>query len=256
MLKLIVVLAVSYVVLATQKSKYSIPANVRIIGGEDADIAEFPWQISLQRNHEHSCGGFLISNTWVATAAHCLFTGSNTNLYIRAGSSRTDSGGQVSKVDRFIVHPYYNDSSLDYDVALLQLVSPVTTPNATAAALPEAGKAVPVGAMLTVTGWGYTFNDKILAPVILQQVSIPILSHAACSRAYAGESITSQMFCAGLYGTGGKDSCQGDSGGPAVADGEVVGIVSWGNGCGDPYFPGVYVKVSSLRDWIKQVTEI
>ncbi|XP_026108465.1 clotting factor B-like [Carassius auratus] len=97
-------------------------------------------------------------------------------------------------------------------------------------------------------------------PNTLQQVMIPVVSNSACDNAYGGVniSITSNMICAGLINQGGKDSCQGDSGGPMVSKNGSLwiqsGVASFGEGCADPKYPGVYSRVSEYQDWIKSYT--
>ncbi|XP_010767091.1 trypsin-2-like, partial [Notothenia coriiceps] len=93
--------------------------------------------------------------------------------------------------------------------------------------------------------------SAVFNPFYLQCVEVPILSHKDCDGSYPG-LITDHMVCAG-YLEGGKDACQGDSGGPLVCNGELQGVVSWGQGCAQPNYPGVYTKVCSLMPWINDI---
>ncbi|CAG9822914.1 unnamed protein product [Phaedon cochleariae] len=232
--------------------------NLEIVGGDVAEIIDFPWQISLQHRQSHFCGGFLISEKWVVTAAHCIINGhSDTeNLQINVGSSKWARGGKLHSVKRYITHPQFVSSTADYDIALLELAPPATlNESVKPARLPEAGQVVPDDAQLTVTGWGATDNGYYIE-YDLRQVTIPTVNRDVCQKAIVNDTITNNMFCAGLLGVGGKDSCQGDSGGPAVINGQVVGIVSWGYECADPRYPGIYAKVSAFRNWINQNTGI
>lgn len=77
-----------------------------------------------------------------------------------------------------------------------------------------------------------------------------MIDQNSCKTAY-GKQLTERMFCAGVKGVGGKDACQGDSGGPLVAKGKLHGIVSWGRGCALPGYPGVYTRVTAVRQWIR-----
>ena len=96
------------------------------------------------------------------------------------------------------------------------------------------------------------FNDGKL-----REVLVPIVDRKLCESAYKNiNPITSRMICAGRFSEGGKDACQGDSGGPLTANGTLYGIVSWGLGCAQPYYPGVYTNVAELRPWIKNITGI
>ncbi|CAG9822920.1 unnamed protein product [Phaedon cochleariae] len=245
-------------VCAASTSKIETNPNLEIIGGHDANIIDYPWQISFQHRLYHFCGGFLISDTWVVTAAHCIFEGySDTeNLNIRVGSSEWSAEGKLHYVKRYITHPQYNITTMDNDIALLELAVPVDfNESVRPARLPVAGQEIPDNAQLTITGWGASYvgghNEYTL-----QAVTIPTVNINVCQSAITNDTITNNMFCAGLIGVGGKDSCQGDSGGPAVIDGQVVGIVSWGYSCADPEYPGIYAKVSAFRDWISEETEI
>lgn len=112
------------------------------------------------------------------------------------------------------------------------------------------------GTVLTITGWGDTAESSGKGSEILQEVRIPLVSYENCVSAYQDETITDNMLCAGLLGTGGVDSCQGDSGGPAAIDTVLYGIVSWGYGCAEPQYPGVYTNVANYVDWIKNSTSI
>ncbi|CAG9836999.1 unnamed protein product [Diabrotica balteata] len=223
--------------------------NLGIVGGDKTDIKLHKFQVSVQHNNKHFCGGFLISSTWVVTAAHCLTQGYSTNLNIRAGSSKAHSGGQSVKVVKHIIHKSYSDYTLNNDIALLQLANAVTATNAKAAVLPAANEVLADGASITVTGWGATREGGAGSEDLLQVV-VPKVSQTTCQNRYSN-TITANMFCAGYLGVGGKDACQGDSGGPAAANGKVVGIVSWGAGCAQANYPGVYANVASLRSWIK-----
>uniref|UniRef100_A0A673LSA7 trypsin n=1 Tax=Sinocyclocheilus rhinocerous TaxID=307959 RepID=A0A673LSA7_9TELE len=120
------------------------------------------------------------------------------------------------------------------------------------APLPKQNAGLLAGRMCRVSGWGSTSHSGGLTPLTLRTVRLPIVSTSKCnsSNSFSG-NITTNMICAGSS-TGGKDACKGDSGGPLVCDGRVYGLVSWGNGCGDPRFPGVYTAVSRFRRWIDQ----
>uniref|UniRef100_A0A3Q2P3U9 trypsin n=1 Tax=Fundulus heteroclitus TaxID=8078 RepID=A0A3Q2P3U9_FUNHE len=117
--------------------------------------------------------------------------------------------------------------------------------------LPKQDASIAEGTMCRVSGWGYTSPSGGQIPATLRTVTLPIVSTEKCnsSESFDG-SITDKMLCAG-YNIGGKDACQGDSGGPLVCNGRVYGVVSWGRGCADAEFPGVYTAVSKFRRWIE-----
>lgn len=128
---------------------------------------------------------------------------------------------------------------------LSEIVAPVE--------LPEQGKTWPEGTEVLVSGWGVTSQGSSNEPDSLQGVRVNLVGNEACKRAYGPDQITDRMICAGVNG-GGKDSCQGDSGGPLVVGKVLGGIVSWGAGCGQPRYPGVYSNIPALRDYIKKIT--
>ncbi|KAJ8918129.1 hypothetical protein NQ315_011586 [Exocentrus adspersus] len=217
----------------------------RIVGGSSTTIEAHPYIVSILRSGSHICGGAIISSTWIVSAAHC-FSGSVSSFSIRAGSSTRNSGGQVVSASRILLHGSYNSATIDYDIALIQLVSAITVTNARAITLASDGTGPSAGTTTTITGWG-SLTEGGSAATTLQVVQVPVVSQANCRSAYGTSSITDRMFCAGVLGTGGRDACQGDSGGPLVANGVLTGIVSWGAGCARPNYPGVYSNIPSLR---------
>ncbi len=246
------------------------PNAPTIVGGREADPGEWPWQVALIHAggtpyDDQYCGGTLISPLWVVTAAHCAQGKTASQIQVLAGihNLRTpDRGFLRLNIQRIILHPNYGQATqYDSDIALLELSAPATFRPMTAAQLPIDG-VIPVAADIgpltgveaTVTGWGNTSSSDIDYPDTLQEVEVPILANADCSRAYPG-SVTGNMVCAGVP-VGGLDSCQGDSGGPLVifnnetSRWELAGIVSWGYGCALPGLPGVYTRVSSFTEWI------
>ncbi len=248
------------------------PNAPAIVGGREANPGEWPWQVALihaggDPYDDQYCGGTLISPLWVVTAAHCAHGKNTSQIQVLAGihNLRTpDSGFLRLGVKRIILHPNYGQATqYDSDIALLELNAPATFRPMTPTQLPIDGVitvAADIGPLTgveaTVTGWGNTSPSDIDYPDTLQEVEVPILPNADCSRAYPG-SITGNMVCAGVP-EGGRDSCQGDSGGPLVifnnetSRWELAGIVSWGYGCALPGLPGVYTRVSSFTEWITQ----
>ncbi|KAG5873875.1 hypothetical protein JTB14_025065 [Gonioctena quinquepunctata] len=227
--------------------------SLEIAGGNDTDISLYPWQISLQFLGSHFCGGFLVSKTWVVTAAHCIVKGYSAGLNIRTGSTYKSSGGQTITVSDYVLHPQYNSTSDDFDIALLALDEDVTIESSAPAKLPDDGAAIPAGVSVTLTGWGRKGENRDFSET-LQEVQVPSVPQEECRAAYGESKITDNMFCAGYLGLGGKDSCGGDSGGPAILNGLVVGVVSFGKECASSVWPGVYTKTSNSRDWIRRTT--
>eukprot|EP00057_Strongylocentrotus_purpuratus_P035469 XP_799254.3 PREDICTED: trypsin-1 [Strongylocentrotus purpuratus] len=164
---------------------------------------------------------------------------------------------QTFTARKIILHEGYTKNGNGNDIAMIKLNGQVqyndyASPACLATSRPSNG----VDAY--VTGWG-ALEYKGDSPDVLHQVNVPIVSQDACKSAYGRTRIDSTMICAGLK-QGGKDSCQGDSGGPMVVktkagfnsyEWTLVGVVSWGSGCADPGYYGVYSDVSYFNDWIK-----
>ncbi|XP_050968027.1 trypsin-1 [Labeo rohita] len=236
------------------------PLNTRIVGGVNAPDGSWPWQVSLHSTNfgGHICGGSLINNEYVLTAAHCLPGASASSLRVYLGR-RTQGGSNPNEISRtvrtIIVHPYYNSNTNDNDIALLRLSSTVTFNNYIRPVCLAAQSSVfSAGTSSWITGWGdIRAGVSLPSPGILQETVVPVVDNVQCNNLLGSGSVTSNMMCAGLL-QGGKDTCQGDSGGPMVSRQCTVwvqsGITSWGYGCADPNAPGVYTRVSQYQTWI------
>ncbi|CAN9119264.1 unnamed protein product [Alternaria alternata] len=258
----IIAIALPALVLAAptpQDPDYEFPEDAPaddIVGGTTASAGEFPFIVSLQRSGSHFCGGSLLDSTTVITAAHCSLSsviGSVSGLRVRAGSLNKSSGGTLVGVSSVTVHPSYRSSGQDFDVAIWKLSTAVPTSSTIGyATLPASGSDPAAGSTATVAGWG-ALTEGGSSPSTLYKVSVPIVSRTECRSSYGTSAITNNMFCAG-YTTGGRDSCQGDSGGPIVNSAKtLIGLVSWGNGCAQPNFPGVYARTAALLSFINSV---
>ncbi|XP_052394623.1 tryptase-like [Carassius gibelio] len=240
------------------------PLSNKIVGGENATAGSWPWQVSIHEvGFGHNCGGTLINKDWVLTAAHCFqeFNASYIMYFGRLNQSGSNPYETNRTASQIINHPNFNISNADNDIALVQLSSSVTFSDyIKPVCLAAAGSVFGGGTESWVTGWGYLQSNGTQLSNTLQQVMIPVVNNSACAKAYEGVniSITSNMICAGLLNQGGKDSCQGDSGGPMVSKNGSLwiqsGVVSFGQGCADPKYPGVYARVSEYQDWIKSYT--
>lgn len=246
----------------------SLPATAttKIFGGFDALYDSWPWQIQLTRYGLFYCGGSILSSRWVVTAAHCVYSHGAIPaeaVKVRAGTITNGVGGQELGVQSILIHEEYDDLSHNNDIALLNLSSdllesPSTLPIEPLLPTDEAALA-PEGTLATVTGWGVSSPGGFTSST-LRQVGVPLISPESCRSATYdyGDQITDNMVCAG-YAFGEKDSCQGDSGGPMVVPNgrggyALAGIVSWGTGCAEPGYPGVYTRVPNYSSWIENHT--
>lgn len=227
----------------------------KIVGGEDAYYGEFPHQIMLLRGGPDGslmCGGSLISSNWVVTAAHCCDGQSASRLGVAVGAHNLysdDDDQENIQVSRVVMHEDYDDWNINNDICLLELETAATMGSHVGTiSLPSANEEYSEGTMCTVTGWGTTSEGGSLARV-LQKVSVPVVSDDNCRDSYGADSIADSMICAGLD-QGGKDSCQGDSGGPFMCGNQLSGVVSWGYGCAEAGYPGVYTQTSYFVSWV------
>ncbi|KZM26923.1 Trypsin [Ascochyta rabiei] len=222
-----------------------------IVGGTTAAAGEFPYIVSLRQSGSHICGGSLVDSRTVVTAAHCTVGQTASSLSVRAGSLNRNSGGTLVSVSSIKVHPNFDESTLNNDIAIWKLATPISTSSTIGyVTLPAANSDPASGSTTTVAGWGTTSSGGS-SPTTLRKVDVPIVSRATCRQNYSAAEITDNMICAGLT-AGGKDSCQGDSGGPLVSasSSTLVGVVSWGNGCAQAGQPGVYARVSTLLSFV------
>jgi len=246
------------------------PNTQRIVGGSQVNpMRKYPWQIGLvSPGYYISCGGSIINDRWILTAAHCIVDKNTCKLKYDSSSSLKVSVGEHNQqqttddisgttkkysIKTYIKHPDYNCRSLDYDFALLELTEPIPFTNVIRpVCLPKDDTKTYVGQTATVSGWGLTPNN--MSPY-LKEVQVPILANDKCGN---WGNKAAMKLCAG--GEVGKDSCGGDSGGPLVVYENnkyvQVGVVSYGHpsGCASTAYPGVYARVSKVLSWITTTT--
>ncbi|XP_028167274.1 uncharacterized protein LOC114357723 isoform X2 [Ostrinia furnacalis] len=240
----------------------------------ESEFGEYPWQAAiLKKDPKESvyvCGGTLIDANHIMTAAHCIKSYKGFELRIRLGEWDVNRDVEFFPyIERDVVsvhvHPLYYAGTLDNDLAILKMDHPVEWtkyPHISPACLPDKYTDY-AGQRCWTTGWGKdAFGDYGKYQNVLKEVDVPILSHGQCqqqlkqTRLGYNYELNQGFLCAG--GEEGKDACKGDGGGPLVCERggtwQLVGVVSWGIGCGQPGVPGVYVKVAHYLDWISQIT--
>ncbi|MFF5531897.1 S1 family peptidase [Streptomyces cinerochromogenes] len=237
-------------------------ADSVVVGGFPIDVSQAPWTVALASRDLFGgmragqfCGAVAIGRSTVLTAAHCLAqevlgVAPNRLRDLKVIAGRTDllsAKGQEIPVRNIRVNPAYDITTNSGDFAVLGLAGEL--PQRAVVAMAAAGDpAYAPGTEAMVSGWGDTTGGGTYARR-LRAARVRVLPDELCARAYpGGPEGTYQagtMLCAGEAG-GGPDGCQGDSGGPLVAKGRLIGVVSWGSGCGQPGLPGVYTRVSQV----------
>ena len=234
--------------------------EAKIIGGQPAEEGRYPWLVGVGASGEGApndrlvCGGSVITETVVLTAAHCVEEAEADQLAVFSGSVDLESEAivETAVADLHVPENFNDPVDLANDWALLLLDEPVDVEPIAVNQDPAEWEA------LEIAGWGS--DDDGAYPTVARWVEVPFVDDANCADAYGEEFDDETMLCAGDLEEGGVDSCDGDSGGPIMAPAEgggqiLVGIVSWGHGCAEPGNPGVYAQVDDFNDPIEQVVE-
>ncbi|GFS83439.1 protein masquerade [Nephila pilipes] len=239
-----------------------------VMGGKEAVSVEWCWQVAIiNTQNQYICGGVLIGDSWVLTAASCVFGKTNENqvLFVRLGvtdlkSTEDNNKGHTIRVMSTFIHHNFNTINLDNNIALLRLQRPVKlNDNVCVVCLPTSGKMPQDNIKCTVTGYGFVSVEGGMM-LKMGEAQVPIIDDTECmanvTESFANPFILpASSFCAG--GEGRHNICQGDAGGPLVCKigdfYELIGLVSWSLGCGRVDVPSVYTKVPAFMGWINQI---
>ncbi|MGX1915739.1 S1 family peptidase [Streptomyces phaeochromogenes] len=220
-----------------------------IVGGSTTTAAAYPYVMQITDSSQNQfCGGTLVSATKVVTAAHCMVDETTSSVRVVGGRTyRNGTNGTVSRVSNIWIHPSYVDAEQGDDVAVLTLstsmpYTPISYVSSSETSVYTAGTTA------RILGWGTTSSGGSSSNQ-LRTATVPTVSNATCSSAYGSSYISSDMVCAG-YTSGGVDTCQGDSGGPLIIGGKLAGITSWGYGCADAEYPGVYTRLTTFSSLV------
>ncbi|KAH8258631.1 hypothetical protein KR038_002655 [Drosophila bunnanda] len=247
------------------------PLHTRVVGGSVTTNAKLGgYLIQLHYMNEFICGGSLIHDLIVLTAAHCFIGRPHVREWMAVGGASTlRESGERRQVKEIVKPLTFNTTTMHMDVALLKLKKPMTGTNIGKLAL--CGKPLKTGNLLTVSGWGMTDASQVGPQELLRTVKVPVIDKRECRSVYRSSvsfyqfifgrhfvsflevTLTDTMICAGVRGS--KDACLYDSGGPLVYDKEICGIVSFGIGCADKKYPGVYTNVTYMKPFIEKSIE-
>lgn len=249
-----------------------IKGNDRIVGGREAVPNSWPWQASLVRPdldpYGHQCGGSLINNQWILTAAHCFKRALEPDMWLVVLGKHNKLTKDETEQHRYVksIHPHpeylgyepYKASipwlkRMANDVALVKMNAPISiSMYISPVCMLSKTFYISEGTLCYVTGWGETYGTGY--EFVLKQALVPIVTRESCRKSYPYFDVGNKMICAG-YNQGGHDSCKGDSGGPLVMQNETrwvqVGVVSTGGICGEKLQPGIYTELTHYVEWIR-----
>ncbi|GJQ80509.1 hypothetical protein Trydic_g12400 [Trypoxylus dichotomus] len=236
--------------LATQSSvNQDHDASFRILGGKVAEAGAYPFMVSLRwYPNQHFCGGTIVNNLWVLTAAHCMIRKSTEDVFAVVGTNKLNSGGFSMGVRKVIIHPYFNNTRKSNDIAMIQLRSALKYSDTIAPVILDLALSQSV-VNVTLIGWGYTTTEGPLS-TYLRELSTRTQPHVACT-IYWPNVVNADQICTEF--PFGKGLCKGDSGGPLIhtESKTQVGVLSFHSflGCGE-ILPDVFGRVSSYVHWI------
>ncbi|XP_071133302.1 serine protease hepsin-like [Mytilus edulis] len=237
----------------------------RIVGGQEAQPGTIPWIVMLTELGDHVCGGSIIGDRLILTAAHCfedrvsLSVGRWKVIAGKHNVDKTDPHQREFSVQKIIMHSAYDSQTVANDLAILVLQDRIIYDDYIKPACLPDGQNYYIGQLCITAGWGDTQATGNFD--VLNQVELAIISDSLCVRRdwYGSDFIPQTTFCAG-YSQGGKDSCGGDSGGPFTCKvGRKwiqMGVTSWGILCGAPKWPGIYTDITRYMNWIRDQAQV
>ncbi|MDX3761288.1 S1 family peptidase [Streptomyces mirabilis] len=228
----------------------AVAAPQPIVGGTTTTTTAYPFMMQItDASQNQFCGGTLVAANKVVTAAHCVVGETTSSVRVVGGRTYLNgTNGTVSKVSKIWINPDYTDATNGDDVAVLTLSTSMSYTPASYVASTDTG-VYATGATARIIGWGTT-SESGSSSNQLRTATVPIVSNSSCAGSYGSEFVASDMVCAG-YTNGGTDTCQGDSGGPLLIGGVLAGITSWGNGCAEAGYPGVYTRLTTFSSLVK-----
>ncbi|MEV4454152.1 MULTISPECIES: S1 family peptidase [Streptomyces] len=228
----------------------AVAAPQPIVGGTTTTTTAYPFMMQItDASQNQFCGGTLVAANKVVTAAHCMVGETTSSVRVVGGRTYLNgTNGTVSKVSKIWINPDYTDATNGDDVAVLTLSTSMSYTPASYVASTDTG-VYATGATARIIGWGTT-SESGSSSNQLRTATVPIVSNSSCAGSYGSEFVASDMVCAG-YTNGGTDTCQGDSGGPLLIGGVLAGITSWGNGCAEAGYPGVYTRLTTFSNLVK-----
>ncbi|MFF7970876.1 trypsin-like serine protease [Streptomyces sp. NPDC007905] len=220
-----------------------------IVGGTTTTTTAYPFVMQItDASGSQFCGGTLVAAKKVVTAAHCVVGETTGSVRVVGGRTYLNgTNGTVSKVSKIWVDPDYTDATSGDDVAVLTLSTSMPYTAASYVSSSQTGLYAP-GTTARILGWGTT-SENGSSSNQLRTATVPVVSDSSCKSSYGSGFVQTDMVCAG-YTSGGVDTCQGDSGGPLLIGGVLAGITSWGEGCAEAGYPGVYTRLTTFSNLV------
>ncbi|XP_016955937.1 serine protease 1-like [Drosophila biarmipes] len=229
--------------------------NGRITNGNNAVANQFPYQVGLSFTGSEGswwCGGSIIDNSWVLTAAHCTSGASSVTIYYGATVRTSPQFTHTVSSKDFIQHVNYISLTVRNDISLIKTPAVTFSASINKIALPAIASSYStyVGQTAVASGWGLTSDEATAVARDLQFTDLTVIENSVCQKAFSSLIVTSRVICVAT--PKGTSTCQGDSGGPLALDGTLIGITSFGSpdGC-EVGEPAAFTRVTSYLEWIK-----